>query len=501
LRNIRPRLVKGSLWISGGRAFTNLLSVVSTIVLARLLVPADFGLVALATTMLAILSAITNLSMAAALIHHKEPTEAHYHTAWTLGVARGLVLALLFCVGAQPLAGLYGEPRLDEVMYALSISIFLTGLSNPRLIMMQKKLVFWQVFVLHVANHLVMAIVSIVVALIYQTYWALVAGAVAGQLVATILSYSLFPFRPHLSLRHAGELWSFSIWLTLGQAVKTMNYRFDHLLIGGVLGRSALGFYTVGSNLAIVASKEAVLPLTQTLFPAFSAVSDNLDRLRRAYQRAQATVTAIALPAGIGFALIADPLVRLAMGAKWAPAIIVIQVIGSVYAFSTLGTLVSPLAMSKGATRYLFNRSMQLFVIRMPFIIAGMYLWGLLGLLYARAFVGLLGVLINMSMVRRLIGLSIGEQLRANLRCFLAGAAMVGVVLLLQHLLPNGTDEPILAARIALSVILGAAAYVGASWALWIIAGRPIGPETESLELARTVLKRLRRAPGDAVAE
>jgi O-antigen/teichoic acid export membrane protein len=501
VRDIKARLTKGSLWISGGRVLTNLLAVVSTIVLARLLVPADFGLVALGTTMLAILSAITNLSMGAALVQHREPTDAHYHTAWTLGVVRGLGLAAIFCLLGLPLARLYGEPRLDEVMYALSVSVFLTGLTNPRLVMMQRKLVFWQVFVLHVANHLVMAVVSIVVALLYQTYWALVAGAVAGQLVATILSYSLFPFRPHLSLRHAGELWSFSIWLTLGQAVKTMNYRFDHLLIGGFLGRPALGYYTVGSNLAIVAAKEAVLPLTQTLFPAFSAVSDSMERLRRAYQRAQATVTAIALPAGIGFTLIADPLVRLTMGAKWAPAILVIQVVGAAYAFGTLGTLVSPLAMAQGATRYLFNRSLQLFVIRMPFIIAGMYFGGLAGLLAARALVGLIGVVINMSMVRELIGLTIREQLRANLRCLAAAAAMVAVVLLVQHLLPQGTDEPILAARIAASVVAGVATYLGASWCLWWAAGRPLGPETEALELARTLLKRLRGARGSAVAE
>jgi PST family polysaccharide transporter len=122
LHNIRDRILRGSVWISGGRIVVNILSAVSTIVLARLLMPSDFGLVALATSMLAMLQAFTELSLSQALIAIGEPTREHYDTAWTLNLARGVLVGLGFCVAAPVLARLYSEPRLEAVMLALAIS-------------------------------------------------------------------------------------------------------------------------------------------------------------------------------------------------------------------------------------------------------------------------------------------------------------------------------------------------------------------------------------------
>ena len=500
MRNIRSRLATGSLWISGARGVGTLLTFVTTIVLARILVPSDFGLIALASTMLAVLTSVTNLSVASALIHLKNATEGHYHTAWTLGLLRGAFLAAIFCLIGWPASYLYSEPRLDNVMYALSISVFVAGLTNPRVIMLKKNLVFWQVFVLQVANNLVAAIVSVGWALVYDDYWALVLGTVSGQITSTGLSYVLLPFRPRLSLKHLRDIFSFSMWLTLGQAVTSLNFRLDQLLIGGFLGRAALGYYSVGTNLAASPSRESVLPLTQTLYPAFSMVSDDVERLRRAYQRAQSVVTAIALPAGIGFVLIADPFVRLAMGDKWAPAIIVIQMIGSIYAFVTLGSLSTPLAMATGATRLLFIRSLQLLLLRLPFIMTGMYLWGLLGLLYARVFVAAVGIIINLRLVQSLTGLSIPTQLRANMRSIVAAGAMVGAVVALQQALSPSVSNLSLAIMIIFSILVGAASYITASLLLWLAAGRPPGPEQEAIELSRNlvgrVLGRYRSASG-----
>jgi O-antigen/teichoic acid export membrane protein len=492
VRNIKSRLATGSLWISGARGATTLLTFLTTIILARILVPADFGLVTLASTMLAILASLTNLSTASALVHLRDPTEDHYHTAWTLGVARGLCIAAVFCLIAWPSSRLYAEPRLDNIMYAFAFSVLVAGFTNPRLIIMKKKLIFWQVFVLQVANHVVLAMVSIAWALVFDNYWAIVLGTVAGQVTSTGLSYLLFPYRPRVSWKHVRELLSFSVWLTLGQAINALNFRFDHLLIGGFLGRAALGHYGVGTNLAVAPSREAVLPLTQTLFPAFSAVSDNLERLRRGYQRSQSVVMAIAFPAGIGFALIADPFVRLAMGDKWAPAIPVMQVMAAGYALTTLGSLSSPLALAVGATRLLFRRSLQIFLLRVPSVMLGLYVGGLMGLVYASNLVGIVGILVNMRMVRSLIGLPIRAQMRANLRSLAAGMVMAAIVLALQQIRPPDFDDAALAITLGISVAAGTAAYLLASWVLWIAAGRPSGPEAEALQLVQKLIGQLR---------
>jgi len=479
LRNLSERLVRGSLWITASRGLVNFLGLVSTFVLARLLVPADFGLVALGTTMLAIVSAVTNLSLSQALVHHRNPTDDHFHAVWTMNAARGLLIGLMFSAAAIPAAHFYGDPRLQGVMHALGFSVFLSGLANPRRIMLQKDLVFWQDFVLNVSQKLIGVVVSVVIALIWRSYWALVLGTIAGQVANVLISYTVLPFRPRPVLKHLRELWSFSAWLTLSQVINTINARFDQLLIGKLLGRTDLGYYTVGSNLALLPTREATLPLTQTLFPAFSRLAEDPERLRKAYQRAQAMVTAIALPAGVGVALVARPIVELTMGEKWLPAVAVIQALASVFALQTLGTLSQPLGMALGRTRLLFTRDTQVFFIRLPIIIAGMYFYGLQGMILARVLTGTLTIGANLMIVRKLTGLGILQQLGANVRSLISIATMAAGVFVLRYEFHDSQTKLGLVGEVASAAALGAAIYFGTTMALWLLMRRPAGPETE----------------------
>jgi len=494
--SLAGRMMKGSAWITGARAAINAIGFISTIVLARLLVPADFGLVALGTTILAIITAVTDMSLSQALVQHRAPSDDHFHTAWTLNAIRGLLLAGIMCLAGRPLALLYGEPRLEMLIYALAFSVLISGFSNPRTVILSKQLIFWQDFLLSVSERLVSVVVAISIALYFRTYWALVAGAVAGQAAMLILSYLILPFRPRVVFRHARELWSFSIWLTLGQAMNTINWRFDQLLIGQFLGRTTLGYYAVGDNLAQMPTREAITPLTHTLFPALSRIADEPHRLRAGYQRAQSIVTAVALPVGVGFALLAHPLVLAAMGAKWLPAVPIIQALSAVFALQTLGSLVQPLGMAKGETKLLFRRDLQMFLIRLPTIISAMMLWGLPGLIYARVFTGLFAAFVNMGVVRRLTGLAVRTQLKANWRSLSSVGAMVAGVMLIQRwFVSDRTDLPFLLMELAIIAISGAVIYIGCSTLLWIAARRPPGPETEVAQILARLLNRLSKSP------
>lgn len=489
MSDIKGRIVRASLWITAARGTTNLLSALSTIVLARLLVPADFGLVALATSMLVVLQAFTQLSLSQALIHTREPTPDHYNTAWSLGLARGVLIGLGFALAAPFAADLYHEPRLQDVMLALAISAVLGGLQNPKIVMLQKQLRFHQEAVLGISSALMNVVVAIAVAVFFRSYWALVAGMLAGQIIKVVLSYTLFPFRPALRWKHVAELWRFSVWVSLGQIVDTLNYRFDQLLVGTYLGRVELGLYTVGSKLAVLPGQEIVRPLTSTLFPAFSLTADDPKRLRRAYQRVQALVTAIALPASIGVGLIADPMVRLALGEKWLGAIPVIQLMAAIYSIDTFGSLVTPLGMAKGETRLLFMRSVQKLAMRVPIIAIGMIAGGFMGVLYARMIAGAIGVVVDMVMIGRLTGIGLTEQFRANVRAIAASAAMVLAVMLFRHYAILGSDDAGLLLTLVITILLGVHVYAATSWLLWRAAGRPGGPETEAIDACVRLLK------------
>lgn len=453
--------------------------------------PSDFGLVALGTSMLAIVSAITALPLSEALIRHQAPTPDHFHTAFTLGAARAALIALIMAGLAIPVAAIYGEPRLAPIIFALSFSVLLTGLANPRRIMLNKQLIFWQDALLAVSQKLVLVTVSVGVAYYYHSYWALIFGAVASQFAGILISYTSMPFLPRITFKYARDLWSFSVWLSLGQIINTINWRFDQLLLGGLLGRSSLGQYSVGDNLAQLPTREALAPLTQPLYPALSRVSHDAERLRGAYQRTQALVTAVALPVGIGFALVASPLITVLMGEKWAPAVLVAQALSSVFALQTLGSLVQPLGMAKGETKMLFKRDTQMFFVRLPIIIGGIYFGGLEGLIAARVLTGLFAAFVNMVLVRSLINLPVTTQLRANARSLVAVGVMAAVVIVSRGALPPITNYFSLAYGVSAIVAIGATIYLLSMAALWLMAGRPNGPEADIFGMIKNFASRI----------
>lgn len=467
------------MWLTIARALTNLIALVSTLLLARILTPGDFGLVALAGTMLSVVSAVTEMSLAAALIHHPEPTDDHFHTAWTLNVVRAAFIGLAFCAAAFPIAEAYDDPRLRSVMIVMGLMTLLNGASNPKLVLFQRRLQFRQDVALNVSSKLAGLIAALGVAFIYRSYWALVVGSIAGQMVYILMSYWFMPYRPRLTWRRGRELWSFSIWLTLSQAVNQLNLKSDHLLIGTFLGRVSLGVYTVGDNLAGIATREATAPLTQTLFPAFTQLRDQPARLRHAYRAAQSLVTAAALPMAVGCALLAELLVRLTIGEKWLQAVIVIEVLSCVFGVQTLGSVVQPLALALGKTKAMFRRDVANLLIRLPAIVLGLYLGGLPGIVCARALTSGIGIVINMHLVRAFIGVPIRQQIAANWRALASVGAMAVVVWLLRDAVGTTGSTMRMLGVLVLLAAAGAAVYGTTTWLLWVLAGRPDGPERQ----------------------
>lgn len=490
---MRNELSKGVLWLTGAKLVVNVLALTSTFVLARLLTPEDFGLVAIATTMLAVLTAVTEMSLASALIHHAAPSEEHFDTAWTMNMIRSAIIAVAFAAAAPLAASYYKDDRLVTVMVMLSISIFMGGTLNPKIVTLTRNLVFWQEFAVVVAQKLAGFVVGVALALIYKSYWALLGGILASQGVALVVSYMVVKYRPRFSLKHSRELWSFSMWLTLGQMVNTLNWKFDNLLIGAKFSSSTLGFYTVGDTLAGLPTRETTAPIQQTLFPGFRMVIGDPLRLRRAYQRAQEMISAVALPAGFVVALLAEPLVRLVLGEKWLEATQVVEILACVFAVQTMATPVQPLGLAKGATKTLFLRDAFSLCMRVPLIIAGAYWGGVQGILYARLLTGFAAIYINMLLVRNLIALPLMDQLMNSKRSLTSIAVMVLVHFGLIHAShpPHDNWLQLLSWTLVHSAIY-VAIYLGTHVLLWLLEKRPDGVEREVINVCQKLTLKYR---------
>lgn len=485
-QTIGERMARGAAWLGVGRAITNAIGFSGTIVLVRLLGPGDFGIVAIGASLMALASGLTNVSPEAALIVKDAPDRDLIDSAWTLGMARALLVAALVALLAWPAARFYGDSRLFALLLCLAAIFAVSGLSSPGLALRQKRLQFNQDFYINVANKLVYAAATITAAIHLRSYWALVIGAAAAQVASLALGYVLAPHRPSPTLVRAREILAFTSWITVSQIVSTVNFRIDHLVIGSVLGSHAVGRYLVSDELSALPTREIGAPLTGVLFPALAAVPPDPERRRLAYLRVQSTLFAVLAPAGIGLGLLAGVAVPLIYGPRWADTVPFVTVLACVYGLQSHIYAAAPMAMAVGRPGVIARRDLVTLVLRLGSLGVGIHFLGLFGVVLSRVFLNVVGVALTATAMRGLLGLPLREQLRWSSRTLLSLGVMALTVwtILSTAGQPSGTGEAV--ALTVAAVAGGFLSYTSTHLAVWIAAGRPIGPEASILDLLST---------------
>lgn len=496
--NLRRGVIHGALSLGSARAVMSLLNAAGMVVLARILTPDDFGIIAIAAAVIGVIVASTEAALQQSLVQCREPTRAHIDTVWTLSLIRAALVLAISALAAQPLAQLYGDKRLAGVLVVAGLTGAFMEFYNPRLTLATRELRFRPLVLFQIGQKTVALGLAVGLAFAMGNFWGIVIGNAAGTLLASLASYVIVPYRPAFSLAHGREVWGFSSWMFLNQLCETLNWRFDQLIIGLGVSRAQLGHYAVADSFAVIPSRELSFPLRNALFPGLARVADQPDRLRQTFLRAQAGVALLTAPGAIGLALLAQPAVALLLGPRWTPAAPLLQWLAITYAFDTLITVVRPLGMAMGETRSLFLRQLAALFVRIPLIVGGLMLGGLLGAAAGRAAGSAANCLISFAIARRLVGVSVWAQISAHGITLASLGAMCAAVLWATAALPADiAAEPLL--QLLVLVPIGATVYCSAVLALWSLAGRRAGAVAELLGLAArmpglAVIGRLRRA-------
>ncbi len=494
----KQSVVKGAAWIGLGRIVLAMLGFVSTVILARLLMPEDFGLVAIASAAAMMVATVTELPLSQAIIHHDDPDDDHLHTIWTFGLLKGLAMFALIAIAAKPLAIAYGDPRLTNLLLVLAVSAALGSIQNPSLALFEREMVFWQNVILDLLDKVCGLVVSVAIAYLFQSYWALVLGVLTSAVVRVTMSYLLRPYRPRVTLSKARELLSFSIWLTFGSWVQALNWRADPLVIGSFVTPALLGFYTVGNRVTSMAVGQVLGPIASVLFPALSRMKHDLPKLRRAYLRVQAITCAIAFPMAAGLIVLAEPIVLLVLGEKWLPAVPLIQGIAAAEALRTMHHS-GPLALATGHTKALFRRDLQVLMVRVPLLFGGILIGQatdvgvLLGAVLGRLLATLVMTVWNMYLVKQIAQLAVRRQFINTFRPFFASVAMVTVLYWVTAVIGEVSLDFMGYVTLATLIALGGVVYIVSLLCAWWLQGRPAGPESEALTGMRQGLTYLRR--------
>lgn len=494
--NNKSRILRGAAWISAARAAIILLGFASTILLARYLTPDDFGLIAIATAAAMTVTAITELSLSQALVQHDDPQEYHYNTVFTLNLIKAVAAGALVAAVAYPAALIYGDDRLFAVLLGLALAAFVGGFENPKLVALQKDLLFWQEFIIRVSEKLIGFVVVITIAIIYQSYWAFVIGAIVSGFGKSVISYFLIPYRPRLGLRGTQELLSYSIWLTLSHLVATINTRSDPIILGLFVPTGRLGFFTFADNIARMPAREGLAPLRFTLFPAFAKLKHETARLRTAYVNAQGVIALLAFPLCLGLSSVAEPTTLLLFGEKWMPAAPIIAVLAAAMALQSVSGL-QPLAMALGKTRQFFNFGLKILIVRLALLISSVWI----GDTYFDAPIegALVGAVASvfattgwsMFEVRRFIDLSIARQIGLFGNAAFSAVCMWLAVTAAQRWIPVQSSELSGFLQLTIHVAVGGVTYLALVGLVWALRRFPEGPERELFNLTRSLIGKL----------
>lgn len=490
--DLGKRMAKGALWSVLMRLAVRSIGIVSTILLARLLVPADFGLVVLATMLIAFLEVLSQLELSTFLIVGRDVDRSHYDTAWTLAVLRGGLIALALVLGAPAAADFFAEPRLAPVLYALALGCLLDGFINIGVVDFHKTLTFDRDFRFLVRTKLVAFVVTVVSAVVLRNYWALVIGHVSASVALLVLSYTMHPFRPRLSLARAREVVRFSRWLLANNVLYYAQRRGFAVVIGRILDAASLGVYSVAREVSALATSELATPIQRALLPGIAALGDDAGAARRAFLEGLALIVMLTLPVTVGLALVADPLVRAVFGPKWIDAIPVMQIL------AVAG--VARVCSANSDAHLLARKQPHLTTLMACFgavvgvgsMVFAAARWGVIGAAWAASATAACQLVLNYVVMWRATGVTPGAVIAAIWRSLAACVAMSAAVAALVPRWPSAPTPLGPWWELGCASVLGAVTYVAAHLALWRLAGAPAGPERHALRVASAAAARLR---------
>jgi O-antigen/teichoic acid export membrane protein len=487
------RVLAGAAFMIAARLVIRAMSMISILVFARLLVPEDFGLVAMAAAAIAFAEVMSVTNYAMVLVRQASVSRPLFDTAWTLNILRSILLGGLIAGTADWQAAFLGDPRIGPVLMVVALGIVIDGFTSIGMARLHRDMHFNKLFRFEVDRKLVAFSVSLVLAILLQNYWCLVLGNLAAKLFGVPYSYWLAPHAPRLSLRHAGQLLRFSGWMLAINALGTLDLHGSNLILGRIAGLPALGAFQVSYFLAAVPVHEVAVPVRQPIYAGYAQVQHDMALLRQHFLGGFGLLLTIMVPLSVGLALVAPEAARIALGPGWEHAVPLIALCALYSLVECLAAFTTNVFFVLDRLRPYVRTLAVLVAIRMPLVLAGVMLWGAVGMTAAMLATALLNLVLWHWQVSRFLGHGARALAGEAWRSIAAACAMAGVVLALRSVLPPGpTGLGLALVKLALLAAAGACTHVATQALLWHAAGRPAGPERRAFSIAGGFVQALR---------
>lgn len=456
---LRRRALGAGAWVLTGRVVSRIVTVTTSLVLARLLTPSDFGLVAMGVLALSLLEVLTAVGVRDALIQREGDIGELLDSAWTIEILRGATISGLLFLAAPAVAVFFREPAAVAIIRAVSVIPLLRGLENIGTVLFRKELDFRKDFKLEASRVIAHAVVGISLAVALRSVWALVAAQIVGYAVQSVVSYVLSPVRPafRLDWAQARGLYGFGKWVLLGGLIGYAQLQADTFFVARFFSPAELGLYTLAFTISNVVIVDIGKAIAKVMFPVYSMGATDMDRVTRGLLDAYELVAAATLPLCVGLALVADDFTLVVLGEDWASMIPVLRVLAIAACCRALAVSGSGFFWGIGRPHVTFRMNLlQLFVLAAGLIVLPPK-FGLLGVAaaFGTGYGAYVVQFLHETVVRCGIGVRRWAKKLAPL-CFEVGALAAAVTGARQLMGPG-------AERLIVSVVVGGVVYLAMS--------------------------------------
>ncbi|MET0087453.1 MAG: lipopolysaccharide biosynthesis protein [Sedimenticola sp.] len=477
---VEKNFVQGSMWMIAMRWGMRLIGLVSTIILARLLDPFDFGMIAMAMIVTALLESITMVGVDLALIRRTDAVRAHYDTAWTIQILQGIALAAMLLIAAPYTESYFNEPQLVLVVQALSLKAFINGFANIGTVAFRKELNFALEFRFEVYKKLITFVVVISGALILGNYWAIVIALIVSAVLRVVLSYMMHPYRPRTSFAKLRDIWSFSFWLLISRIGVYLNRKTDAIIIGNAFGTNIMGIYHVGSDVGMLFSQEFVMPIRRALFPNFAKISGDEKLYRSTVRNMVGVLSVICASTGFGMMSVASDFTSVVLGSKWMSAVPVIEWLAVFGAVAGIALTLEVVLLASGHAKLSAVESWLQLTVLVPVLYFVASSSGLEDIAMVRMIIALLFLPLMIYLVTLISPVKFMDIISMIWRPTIAGLSMLFMV---RWFHMDSITMP--AVRLAMDIGIGIVSYFSVLYALWYLAGKSDGVERIILDKIR----------------
>ncbi len=461
MSELKTKTVKGVAWSAVERFTAQGVQFVFNILIARILLPEDYGVVAMLGIFLAVANTFIDSGFASALIRKPDRTEVDCSTVYWFNVAVSAACCLLLWVTAPLIASFYKIPLLTKITRILSLTLVINALRAVHETLLTIRMDFRRRAVVTIICTVVIGAVGLWMAHKGYGVWALVVQAIVGSLLRTFLMWLMVRWRPRFIFSRVSfkEMFGFGSRL-LGSALLDKIYNNVYsLVIGKVYSPASLGYYNRAESFAAFPSSSMTSMMQQVTYPALSSIQNDEERLAGAYKRLLNMSAFVVFPAMVGLAAVADPLIRLLLTDKWEGSIYFLQIICFSLMWWPIHAVNLNILLVKGHSDYFLKLEVIKKVLGI-FILCGTVPFGLVVMCYGQIFSSLVCLVINTHYNEDLIGYGFLKQMKNMLPILVHSLIMGVLVWLIVKALPT------LWLQLIVGVIAGAAYYILGAWLL-----------------------------------